>query len=548
MHVFVLDDSPVAPARLRALLPEWADVTPLSRLEDLRGAVLAGACLVVTEHILPWADWFRVLHETRALDPALPVVVWTDQGSERVAVRAMRAGAAHYLRKSVPDEVVHAALLPLLQPAQAGPTPDGDGHHGPVAASRAFYHGAVTRFLSDRVQDRRQLTVQAAAMDQLPAGAIALDADLRVTYWNRRAEELYGYPAAAALGRTVLDLVVPEESRGTIVAMERHLDTADTAAFESPGMRADGTRVHLHKSVTVVRNAEARRIGTIVVVESFEEIRERERLLREALAERGALIREVHHRVKNSLQVVSSLLSVQARQAATPGVRASVDQCQARIRAIATAHEALYEGSAPERVGLRHYLQQLVARLWPPDDEGAAVWVGHVAPATLDVDLSVSLALIVVDVVLAALERPAVPSELQVPPVAPLEAPSAASADAPSDAPPPAAPTRRVHVEVDIVEAHGARRDEARDYELVVRTTSGGTLRLSGLAEVLVDQIRGRAVYQSAPGGVVRVRFPGTTPSAPPAPPAPHEAARNGALAQDAAPHDRPRHDTGGDR
>jgi two-component sensor histidine kinase len=82
--------------------------------------------------------------------------------------------------------------------------------------------------------------------------------------------------------------------------------------------------------------------------------------LRASLNERDALLKELHHRVKNNLQVVMSLLEMQGRHAPDPRVTSSLSEARNRITAIAAIHEMLYQSGSFSRVDLGRYARRLV--------------------------------------------------------------------------------------------------------------------------------------------------------------------------------------------
>ncbi|MDP1617076.1 sensor histidine kinase [Phenylobacterium sp.] len=89
----------------------------------------------------------------------------------------------------------------------------------------------------------------------------------------------------------------------------------------------------------------------------------RDASLRDSLAQKDALLREIHHRVKNNLQVISSLLSMQQRALSDPGARAAMSDTRQRISALALVYRALYQGPDLKRVDLRPFLEELTAQL-----------------------------------------------------------------------------------------------------------------------------------------------------------------------------------------
>ncbi len=89
----------------------------------------------------------------------------------------------------------------------------------------------------------------------------------------------------------------------------------------------------------------------------------RDASLHESLAHKDALMREIHHRVKNNLQVITSLLSLQQRAMSDPSAREAMSDTRQRITAMALIYRALYQGPDLRRVELRSFLEELIAQL-----------------------------------------------------------------------------------------------------------------------------------------------------------------------------------------
>ena len=134
-------------------------------------------------------------------------------------------------------------------------------------------------------------------------------------------------------------------------------------------------------------------------------VRQRTEDLAAALAARELLLKEVHHRVKNNLQLVSSLLGIQGRRATDDATRRSLGDASVRVTAIAELHRNLYRGDRPNEVELASYLRQLCddlssAGLRPTEDIDLST-----EPMNLPVDTVVPLALIVSELFTNALKH-----------------------------------------------------------------------------------------------------------------------------------------------
>ena len=127
----------------------------------------------------------------------------------------------------------------------------------------------------------------------------------------------------------------------------------------------------------------------------------RDASLRDSLAQKDALMREIHHRVKNNLQVISSLLNMQQRALTDPAARAAMSDTRQRITALALIYRALYQGPDLKRVDLRPFLEELTAQLIAADSlHGAPVQTElHVDALIIDPDRLAPLALFAVEAI-----------------------------------------------------------------------------------------------------------------------------------------------------
>lgn len=140
-----------------------------------------------------------------------------------------------------------------------------------------------------------------------------------------------------------------------------------------------------------------------------EEIVERHKAQVEAeksLGEKELLLREIHHRVKNNMQIVSSLLRLQSRRQEDQATKDILDDSRSRISAMALIHESLYRPENLTGVSLRRYIQELALNLFSSYNiaPGRIVLVTDVEPISLNIETATPCGLIINELVTNSLK------------------------------------------------------------------------------------------------------------------------------------------------
>lgn len=198
-----------------------------------------------------------------------------------------------------------------------------------------------------------------------------------IRLFNPGAERMLGYTAEELVGRATPERLhdaneVRVRADELTATLGRTIEpgfevfvapTRDGAADQREWtyIRKDGSRLRVLLSVTAQRDANGAIFGFLGIASDVSELRRTADALVASNREKEVLLREVHHRVKNNLQVVSSMLSLQSRYSADPAVVGMFEESRERVRAMALIHERLQGASGFGSVDFVGYARDLVA-------------------------------------------------------------------------------------------------------------------------------------------------------------------------------------------
>ena len=206
----------------------------------------------------------------------------------------------------------------------------------------------------------------ARILDLAADAIIAVNLRHSIIFFNRSAETAFGYVADEVRAKPVKLLFRgglagfhPER----IAPLEVFGENAAAAAErrEIVGRRKDGSEFPAKVSLSKIK-FDGQTILSLMLQDVTSHAFTEERL-RAALREKEVLLEEVHHRVKNNLQVITSLLGLQARSIKDSATRVKFDESRYRIQAMAILHEILDESSSLAEIDFADYVQRLVAHL-----------------------------------------------------------------------------------------------------------------------------------------------------------------------------------------
>ena len=451
LRILAVDDNPDNLRVLSALLADtFPEATVLTALDGGAGLGQARAedpDVILLDIVMPEMDGFEVCRRLKGdeLTRHIPVVFLTALRTDRENhIRALEAGGEAFLSKPI-DELELTAQIRAMAKIKAANTLDR-GEKARLATLVAERTRELERELAERRQAEQRLLLANEELESSKSSALNLLEDLRAEIavrkrieesllesdaryrglfehmtegcaycrmifvngqardWvylavNRAFERLTGL--RNVVGKRVLE-VIPNLRETDASLFDLYARVATTGVSEKTEVFVRSLKMWFALSVYSPER------GIFVAV--FDVITDRKRAeeaLRHSLEEKESLLKEVHHRVKNNLQIVVSLLHLQSTRTQNPLAAETLRETQNRVRAMALLHETLYRSADLARIDFQTYLDTLckfLFRAYGPE-MGRLGFHLQVADVELGMEQAVPCGLMVSELVSNALKH-----------------------------------------------------------------------------------------------------------------------------------------------
>jgi PAS domain S-box-containing protein len=292
-----------------------------------------GIDVVALDHYMPNQDGLETLANIRNLAEPPPVIYATAIQEGRVAVAALKAGAADYVAKDVQGEFLpflQRAIETVLDAAMLRRAKD-------AAEAESKRNWQLTKSIVDTIRDplvvlENDMTIVTASKAFLTIFGIT-EADARGLRFSELGQRQWDVPALRHLMEKVLPENKPIESfeiEDTFPGLGRRVFNLNARKISQPG-------IHANRMLLV-----------------FEDITDRKQRERDALS----LTNEISHRIKNNLQVIVGLIAYEAKWTAAPCVQ-GYKAMQARIGAIAQLYDLISQTSRGRTIAVDAYLREI---------------------------------------------------------------------------------------------------------------------------------------------------------------------------------------------
>jgi PAS domain S-box-containing protein len=265
--------------------------------------------------------------------------------------------------------------------------------------------GVLAAALNQMAADLQETTVSKGYVDNIIRSMremlIVVDPKLRIRRVNPAACAELGYTEDELTGRPIGELFDSEDLPAAVTLPDALGHGAECLMKGKTGV------IPVHCSAAEMHDEAGQPGGVVCVVSNISRQKEAEERLLASLREKELLLKEVHHRVKNNLQVISSLLSLQAQELRDPEMIRLFRESRGRIRSMALIHEQLYRSTDLARIDFAAYVHELVGHLRQGlARETAPVHIRlQIRPLLLPLDLAIPCGMIVNELVSNAMEH-----------------------------------------------------------------------------------------------------------------------------------------------
>ena len=344
--ILLLEDYP-PDAELISLELQEAGLDFISRRVDTKNDFLTSLesflpDIILADYKMPqWTamDAIRILNEK---DYNIPIILVTGSQSEEIAVESMKQGAFDYIIKDnlkrLPNAVTNALKNKEFELAK-------------IEAEDAL---------------RSEYSFRKTIEDTMLAGVQVIDKNLSQTYVNSAFCQMVGWPREELVGMKPPFKYWPSDK---IEELESHTHSLTkkmnlSLQYETRYQKKSGEYFYVQILSSAMEDCKGNISGWVLVVHNINEQKVKEEQIKSSLIEKEILLKEIHHRVKNNMQIVSSLLSLQAGYLNDNKLQEIFNESRNRIKALALIHEYLYKSKELTKIDFAYYVNDLVQNLF----------------------------------------------------------------------------------------------------------------------------------------------------------------------------------------
>jgi len=236
-------------------------------------------------------------------------------------------------------------------------------------------------------------------------GMSLINPDYTIEWYNDLYVQWFG-PLEKAKGRNCFEVFEKRDAICTGCPARVSFEAGATSTVERRGISTSvGADRIMTMTTSPILNADGKVLQVVEITQDITERKQAEEQVQRSLDEKTVMLKEIHHRVKNNMQVISSLLNLQAREIADVSVRALFEESRNRISSMALIHERLYRSRDFAHVDFREYLKRLTEDIAQTFKRSGVNILVEMESVELDVNAGIPCGLIVNELISNSLKH-----------------------------------------------------------------------------------------------------------------------------------------------
>lgn len=278
---------------------------------------------------------------------------------------------------------------------------DYDGSPAILSIARDITNRKIFEQMIENLRHKNELI-----LNSVWEGILGLDSEGKHTFINPSATRMLGYKAEELIGKHSHPIWHHTKEDGSKHQEEEcpiYTTCKDIGKYyvrEDIFWRKDGTSLPVSYSTSnIMENDNV--VGAVVIFRDITERKQAEEKIISSLREKELLLREIHHRVKNNLQILTSLISFQIKEDNEPRINQILSDCKDRIKTIAVIHEKLYQTNDFSSIEVRKLISDIAGYLVYSlrDTENQTDLILDIQDISVGIDIAIPLGLIINEIV-----------------------------------------------------------------------------------------------------------------------------------------------------
>ena len=414
VNILMVDDQPAKLLSYESILGELGEnlIKAGSGREALEHLLKTDIAVILMDVSMPELDGFELaamIHQHPRYQKTAIIFISAVHLTDVDRLRGYEYGAVDYISVPVIPALLRAKVsvfAELYRKTQQLERLNGELEQR-VAERTAALEASAMRLRESEESFR-------AIFEDAGIGISVLNRDTKLLQANPTMQEMFGYSATEMLNMEMAACTYPDDMLIDLdLFQEVFAGHLDRYQVEKRYLRKDGELLWGRFTATAITDATGQPRFVIGMLEDITErklaearLRSGEERLKAALREKEVLLKEIHHRVKNNLQIIASLLSLQSDQLKDPADLALFEDTQHRVKSMALIHESLYRTGDLAHFNFAQYVDGLCTDLLRSYTDGTSQIRLHteLAELTFDVDTAVPCGLILNELLTNALK------------------------------------------------------------------------------------------------------------------------------------------------